>query len=38
MDAIALRRWDDQAKDSESSLPSKEEVLGELNDLMVSCS
>ena len=38
MDAIALRRWDDQAKDSEYSLPSKEEVLGELNDLMVSCS
>jgi len=37
-DAIALRRWDDQAKDSEGSLLSKEEVLSELNDLMVSCS
>lgn len=38
LDAIALRRWDDQAKDSECSLLSKEEVLSELNDLMVSCS
>ncbi len=38
MDAIALRRWDDQAKDSECSLLSKEEVLSEFNDLMVSCS
>lgn len=38
MDAIALRRWDDQAKDSECSLLSKEEVLSELKDLMVSCS
>ena len=38
MDAIALRRWDDQAKDSECSLPSKEEVLSELKDLTVSCS
>lgn len=37
-DAVALRRWDDQAKDSGSGLPSKEEVLDELNDLMVSCS
>ena len=37
-DAIALRRWDDQAKDSECSLLDKETVLNELNDLMVSCS
>jgi predicted HD phosphohydrolase len=37
-DAIALRRWDDQAKDSECSLLNKEAVLNELNDLMVSCS
>jgi phosphonate degradation associated HDIG domain protein len=37
-DAIALRRWDDQAKDSECSLLNKEAILNELNDLMVSCS